>query len=72
MITYHILDCTPNQKLVSSVLYLKIMNTFWKINISLSKLSKELQYGIVILEGQVVFKLCQNSHLFWSTTAWPT
>ena len=39
------------------MLYLKIINTFLKNNISYSKLFKELKNGIKILVGQAVFKL---------------
>ena len=45
--------CTPNQKLASFVLYLKIMNTFLKDDICIhdashSKLSRELKNSIKI------------------------
>ena len=51
-------NCTPNQKLASFVLYLKIINIFLKNNKHLkSKLSKELKNDIEILEAQPVFKL---------------
>ena len=37
-------NCTPDQNLAYFVLYLKIINTFWKmIYTSYSKLSKELK-----------------------------
>ena len=50
--------CTSNQKLECFVLYLKIINTFWKmIYASYSKFSKELKTGIKILVDQAVFKL---------------
>ena len=40
-------NCTPNQKLACFALYLKIINTFWKIiYASYSKLSKEIKNSI--------------------------
>ena len=51
---------TPTPNLADFVLYLKIINTSWKIkNASYSKLLKELKNGIMILVqvGQVLFKL---------------
>ena len=50
--------CNPNQRLAYFVLYLKIINTFLKNYASYSKLSKELENGMIeILVGQVTFKL---------------
>ena len=51
-------NCTPNQKLASFVLYLKIINIFLKNNICILKqMSKELKIGIKIFVGKAVFKL---------------
>ena len=48
--------CTPNQKSACFVLYLKVINTFWKlIYASYSTLSKELKNSIGILVGAGFF-----------------
>ena len=50
--------CTSYQKIACFVLYLKIVNNFWKIDyVSYKKLFKELKNGIEISVGQEVFKL---------------
>ena len=50
--------CTPNQKLECFVLYLKIINTFWKTKCASDrKLSKELKNSIKIKVDQAVPEL---------------
>ena len=49
--------CISNQKFACFVLYLKIINTFMKNNISYSKFSKKLKNGIEIWVGPAVLKL---------------
>ena len=64
--------CTPNQKLECFVLYLKIINTFWKKWYMHLKANcpGNSNNGIKILVNQVVFKFWIQTVkiLFWSVT----
>ena len=46
------------------MLYLKIINTFWKNDICIFKLSKELKNGIEILVGQASYGSKQSTCCF--------
>ena len=68
---------TPNQTLACFVLYLKIINTLLKKYVHfISKLSKELETGIEISEGQAVLELLIKHYfdclIHNLKTAWPT
>ena len=49
-------NCTPNQKLVCFVLYLKIVNTFLKNNIGIYDVIKQNQSEV----GNIDFKIEPN------------